>query len=204
MSKQTKGGMRERQHLARRNAILDASRELTIEVGYEAMTMDMIAERALITKPTLYVYFENKIELVVAGMVNMILTTHEERIQGEIGLSTLDKLKYRFRKGMEAKFASGKPVYADPSEPIRTHPDYVAAIDFTLAHITELVQTAQSEGLLNPRIDPSLLGRLFLGVLGSIEFERMIAEGVTTPQATIETLSYQLLRGYMLPTKGRI
>lgn len=53
---------REREKLGRRNSILSAAADLFWEKGYEA-TMDEIAERAELSKPTLYLYFKNKDDL---------------------------------------------------------------------------------------------------------------------------------------------
>lgn len=53
---------RERERLERRSAILSAAGELFREKGYAA-TMDEIADRAELSKPTLYLYFRNKDDL---------------------------------------------------------------------------------------------------------------------------------------------
>jgi TetR/AcrR family transcriptional regulator len=56
---------RQRERLHRRSTILAAAKELFREKGYEA-TMDEIAERAELSKPTLYHYFRNKDDLYVS------------------------------------------------------------------------------------------------------------------------------------------
>ena len=59
---------REREKLHRRNSILEAARHLFFEKGYRA-TMDEIAERAELSKGTLYLYFKSKDELYVSVIV---------------------------------------------------------------------------------------------------------------------------------------
>src|SRR5260370_34582518 len=44
----------------RREAILQAAKDVFLEQGYELATMDDIAERARTTKRTVYAHFENK------------------------------------------------------------------------------------------------------------------------------------------------
>jgi AcrR family transcriptional regulator len=53
---------REKEKLDRRNSILQAAQGLFGDRGYEA-TMDEIAEKAELSKPTLYLYFSNKDDL---------------------------------------------------------------------------------------------------------------------------------------------
>src|ERR1700674_722659 len=52
----------------RREAILDAAKDVFLDQGYELATMDAIAERAATTKRTVYAHFENK-ERLFAAMV---------------------------------------------------------------------------------------------------------------------------------------
>src|SRR5437870_156944 len=52
----------------RREAILQAAKDVFSEQGYELATMDDIAERAGTTKRTVYAHFENK-ETLFAAMV---------------------------------------------------------------------------------------------------------------------------------------
>jgi len=59
---------REREKLHRRNSILEAARHLFFVKGYRA-TMDEIAERAELSKGTLYLYFKSKDELYVSVII---------------------------------------------------------------------------------------------------------------------------------------
>jgi AcrR family transcriptional regulator len=51
---------REREKEQRQNAIIDAAEEVFFSKGVENATMDEVAERAELSKGTLYLYFENK------------------------------------------------------------------------------------------------------------------------------------------------
>jgi TetR/AcrR family transcriptional repressor of mexJK operon len=53
----------------RREAILDAAKDVFLDQGYELATMDAIAERAATTKRTVYAHFEHK-QALFAAMVN--------------------------------------------------------------------------------------------------------------------------------------
>jgi AcrR family transcriptional regulator len=53
---------------ARRQAILDAALELLMEVGYDRMSMDALAERARAGKATIYRHWAGKAEVVVEAV----------------------------------------------------------------------------------------------------------------------------------------
>jgi AcrR family transcriptional regulator len=53
---------------ARRQAILDAAVSLLIEVGYDRLSMDALAERARAGKATIYRHWSGKAEVVVEAM----------------------------------------------------------------------------------------------------------------------------------------
>jgi TetR/AcrR family transcriptional regulator len=57
---------RDREKLQRRQAILDAAKELFFEKGYFHTTMEAIAEKAELGKGTIYLYFSNKDELYIS------------------------------------------------------------------------------------------------------------------------------------------
>ncbi len=63
---------RERERIARREAILDAAQQLTAEVGYQALRMDAVAEAAELSKGTIYLYFANK-EALCAGVASRLI-----------------------------------------------------------------------------------------------------------------------------------
>lgn len=54
---------------ALRQTIIDAASELFVELGFQAATMDKVAQRAKISKLSIYRHFENKEALFSAAMV---------------------------------------------------------------------------------------------------------------------------------------
>ncbi len=61
---------REREKLARRKSILQAAREQFYTDGYEGSTIDKIAEKAELSKGTIYSYFDSKEELYVSANID--------------------------------------------------------------------------------------------------------------------------------------
>jgi len=52
----------------RRHAILEAALELIVEVGYERMSMDALAERAHASKATIYRHWDGKAAIVAEAV----------------------------------------------------------------------------------------------------------------------------------------
>jgi AcrR family transcriptional regulator len=59
---------REREKEERRQSILRAAREVFLEYGFQRATVDSVAERAEVSKGTVYLYFESK-ETVLAHLL---------------------------------------------------------------------------------------------------------------------------------------
>ena len=68
---------REREREQRKNEIIDAAEELFFNKGYENTSMESVAEKAEISKGTIYLNFENKNDLLHA-IVHRALTILEE------------------------------------------------------------------------------------------------------------------------------
>ncbi len=91
---------RERERMARREAILDAAQELVAAEGYHGMRMDGVAEAAELSKGTLYLYFENK-DALCAGVATRLLDTllpvvEEALNDASTGLDAVQRLLQRY------------------------------------------------------------------------------------------------------------
>lgn len=84
---------REREREVKREAVLRAAAQLFNEKGYHATSLDEVAERLHVTKPTLYYYVRNK-EAILFECVRTGLEMMREAIEaaGASGGSAMDKL----------------------------------------------------------------------------------------------------------------
>jgi AcrR family transcriptional regulator len=90
--------MRRRRKAERPKEILEAAFAEFSRNGYAATTLDRIAQRAGVTKGTIYVYFENKEHLfisMVRGITQTTLDTVHEMFETHEG-STADLLRAQF------------------------------------------------------------------------------------------------------------
>lgn len=89
----TVASRREREQKMRREMILDAARELFKEKGYEATTVDEIAERAELGKGTIYSYFKSKDQIYIS-ILEQGLESLQEQMAAVVKnpVSTVDAL----------------------------------------------------------------------------------------------------------------
>lgn len=86
--------LRERQKTERHRRIVGAAASLFAEVGYEQASMEAIADRAEVSKGTIYNYYQNKGELLLA------IVTMEARDTYDIGQSIIEDEQIAPRKAI--------------------------------------------------------------------------------------------------------
>jgi AcrR family transcriptional regulator len=89
---------RRRRKAERPQEILEAAFAEFSRNGYAMTTLEQIAERAGVTKGTIYVYFDSKEQLfitMVRGLMNVTLDALEEMLESHQG-STVDLLRSQF------------------------------------------------------------------------------------------------------------
>ena len=94
---------KERERLARREAIMESAQELFFDKGFNATTMDEIAQKAELSKGTLYLYFTSKEELYVNVMseglnilFNRLKEAFEQDLPPDQKLRKLGEVYYRY------------------------------------------------------------------------------------------------------------
>jgi len=94
---------RQREKEQRRNDIISAAKEIFFVKGLEGSTMDEIAEKAELSKGTLYIYFKSKDELYVSLLSEgteifnaMMLESINDEMSAEEKLYRLGDAYYRF------------------------------------------------------------------------------------------------------------
>lgn len=85
---------REREKLQRRQAILDAAKDLFLEKGYFLTTMEAISEKAELGKGTIYLYFSGKDELYISVTEEGFFILEENMAKvSSLDLDPMDKIK---------------------------------------------------------------------------------------------------------------
>jgi AcrR family transcriptional regulator len=182
---------REREKLERRRTILSAAADLFWDKGYEA-TMDEIAEKAELSKPTLYLYFRNKDDLYAS-----------------IAIEGFDALKEEF-----TKIAGSDDSVEDKIRAIFTSFTSYVTEHRQIARITEFVLSEKGSRKLSKEVSEKvnsdisgLLSRA-ASVIGEGVEEGVLAAGLD-PQVTAIVL-WRAILGVMslaledgIPGRGR-
>jgi AcrR family transcriptional regulator len=169
----------------RRRAILDAAMALIAEVGYDRMTIDAIAARSGVSKPTLYRRWPHgKPELVA----DAIRERHAERVPmpdtGSLRGDLLALIEAQTGKLLdEVHLACGLVTQLRASEELAAvMREHVIAAE--RARYETLLERARERGeLAAGRVSP-----LFADVAGSIVFGRVTITGEPVDRAFVEEL----------------
>lgn len=162
---------REKVRTDKREAVLRMAAQVFNEKGYQASTLDEVAERLHVTKPTLYYYVKNKDEILYE-CVRIGLTMLQDAITeaGASGGSALDKLVAAMHKyteivtmdfGMCLIRVGEDPL---PPESQRKLRRMKAAID---KEFRELIRLGIEEGSIAP-CDPKIAAFTLAGALSWI------------------------------------
>ncbi len=176
-----------------------ATHSLIIEKGFEATTMDDIAARAHISKPTLYARFPNKEAIVVRTVVTL---------QKE-GLAFMDSLPaemppterlrailYRiFTRKLVTRNGTFGAQRAALVPKIRTHPEYKEHAGKIVAVLVAIIEEGQRDGSFLPGRNARLIAQTMFSFVRDTEIDELIASGQVTAETAVETLTEIILRG---------
>ena len=185
-------GLRERQRQERGEAILQAAFALIAEKGYEAMTMDELAERAGISKPTLYHHFASKQVIAVRAAVKLVGQAVQSIRAIDRSLSPIARLERVARSMITdclapecAAFLKAKPVMmAD----VESHPDFIQEFEHLRTEIEGLFAAAQEAGQVKAGLPGRLLAQMLFTLMHGDKYDEMIAGGQTSAAEITETL----------------
>jgi AcrR family transcriptional regulator len=169
---------REREKTERRKAILDCARELILLHGVEKVTMEDIAQKAELSKATLYLYFSNK-EILLNEICEETTREFYDYINAfsNSGLKGLAALKHLWQGYVEKLGSSDKMIiifriynYLNSWIRIITleKQDKSYYLDTILTVIRTLIDQCKDEGVFNPGLDSALATRLVLSVFSII------------------------------------
>jgi len=170
--------LRERRRQMLRDEILDAAQALIAEWGYAAMSMDDLAARAGISKPTLYSHFPTKEELVVAmatQVMDCLFSVVEDR--GDAGRSALDRLTDLLRMGVQSQIdrrvTAMQLWMPEIVHMLKTHQHPLEQIRRIDALVVNLVRQALANGEICPQQNEINVVRIFYALFMSPSVGRL-------------------------------
>lgn len=199
-----KGRDRTREREIKREAVLRTAAQLFNEKGFHAVSLDEVAERLNVTKPTLYYYVKSKDE-ILAECVRSGLELMQEAIarSDEAGGTAIDKLVAAMRKYAEITTMDfGKCLIRVGEDPLppesrRAVRRLKAEIDHEFRH---LIEQGIAEGSLRD-VDPKLAAFTLAGALSWIgRWYR--ADGELSPDQIAEQCIGVLMGGLAVPASA--
>ncbi|GGN42762.1 TetR family transcriptional regulator [Streptomyces kronopolitis] len=192
------GGLRERKKQRTHDALIRAALELFTEQGYEATTVDEIAEAVDVSQRTFFRYFANKedVTFAVQGMVEArFLDELRARPAAEAPLTALRHTVAVAWDGIGTAIASVIPVelYMRTYRMIESTPALVAVLLRRSAELEEQMArlVARREGLdvdADPR--PRVLVAMFSGVMRAAGKVWSVGEDCSVDAIRELTMSY--------------
>jgi AcrR family transcriptional regulator len=150
---------RERQREAKRNAVLQAAAQLFNERGFHATSLDDIAARLNVTKPTLYYYVKNKDEILLQcvgqGLAMMLEGIDATRAAGGRAIDQLVACMHVYARIVTQDFGMCL---------IRVGDEQMPAVD---QEFRRLVAAGVAEGSIEP-CDPKMTAFVIAGALSWI------------------------------------
>jgi AcrR family transcriptional regulator len=179
--------LRERRRQMLRDEILAASQTLIAERGYAAMSMDDLAARVGVSKPTLYSQFSTKEELVMAmatQVMERLFSVVED--DGASGRSALDRLVDLLHTGVQVQLDRSvtamqlwMPEIVYMLKGHHEHLEQICRIDTV---VVDLVRRAISDGEIDAQFDQPSVVRIFYALFMSPSVGRLSATGAPSPE----------------------
>jgi len=193
-------GRRATQKRVREDTIIQAARDLMAQQGYEAMTMDDLATRAGISKPTLYQHFPSKEAIAVRAVVDLVHLGREYIVNLEPDLPALEKLRRAFRRVIQEKFENGKLSFGPAARAalvpvIRANPKYQEEFSELFQAICGIVEEAKTEGTVCAELPTKVAVQMFFSILRDGDHHEFIARGEITAAELADTVVAVLLDG---------
>jgi TetR/AcrR family transcriptional regulator len=172
---------REREKEQRRRHIIDSAEAVFFSRGFAAATMDAIAQKAELSRGTLYLYFKDKDD-VHKEIVSKGMNTLHEILTGKMDERTAGITKLEIIWDALIRFSRDYPAYLDAfmhyenrkldvssEKDVEKWLDRYKVIRLTLSAL----ETGASDGSIRSDMSPRLLTLLFwTQIMGAIQFVR--------------------------------
>jgi len=191
-------GLRARQRQARGEAILCAAFDLMAEQGYEALTMEVLAEQVGISRQTLYHHFASKEDIALRAVLKLMEQGTQAIYELDTASSPLARLERVIRWMLELRFSPNGAAFvkARPAlGPIKAHPEYRRAFIQRTEAINGIVKAAQSAREINTSLPSALIVQMLLGLVVGAEYEELIAASVISPADVTEMVVAAFFQG---------
>ncbi|HXC39470.1 MAG TPA: TetR/AcrR family transcriptional regulator [Burkholderiales bacterium] len=188
----------------KRRAVMNVAAQLFSERGFAATSLDDIARRVRMSKPTLYYYFENKEQILYECVQSGLKST--DQVVGELmesessGLDILVAIMYKYSEVTLDPFSRFLVTVGEAHLPELTRKRLRSMRKKTELKLREVVRRAMDEGSIR-RGDPKIVTSNFAGAL-SMMGRWYRPEGALGPRDIARQSIDWLLRGMLADAGG--
>jgi AcrR family transcriptional regulator len=195
--------LRERRRQMLYDEILTAVGSLLEEKGYSAMSMDELAARVGISKPTLYSIFPTKedllVEAITHGMDRVAAVIQADQTQR----SPLEQLVFILRTVIQMQVKKGaltpRPWSPEVIQLVCTREEVLDRMRANEAILVDLIQRGVAGGELNSALNPVLILRAFYALLNALHLPFIGDMGTPKMDTVVDTLVTIFERGVRAP-----
>jgi AcrR family transcriptional regulator len=195
--------LRERRRQLLYDEILTAVGEMLSEKGYSAMSMDELAARVGISKPTLYSIFPTKEDLLVETVVHGMDRVAAEIQADQTPRSPLQQLMFILRTVIQMQVSKGaltpRPWSPEVFQLICMREEVVERMRSNEAVLIDLIRQGIMAGEINRMLDPVLILRTFFAILNALHLPYLGSATIPNPSTVADTLVTIFERGVRVP-----
>ncbi len=184
-----------------RAAIIEAALALLAERGAAGVSMSALAERAGVSRPTLYKHFPDLDHVLAAWVGEQIDRTHAALVDDLAAVADpLARVDHWIRAQLHA-FAGESHRFGVEHLDASVHPQLMATIHAKAAELRGLLEHALAEGAaagaLRRDLDPTMVAELVHHILSGLR--RAVAQGERDPDAAADAVTTMVLEGIRAP-----
>lgn len=170
--------LKEKQKQLREETILDAAHRLMAMQGYEATTMDEVAQSVGIAKATLYNEVSSKEDLALAVVVRSMRQSVDYLRHLDETLPAIERLRQILTWVIQGRFGEAGIDFraADASIVmlVKNNADFRHVEKALIDEIAALIDAAKTEGDINPALSTRILSRVLLSLVQDGSYQEMI------------------------------
>jgi len=173
--------LKEQQFQLREQAIITAMYELLAKNGYQATSMDNVAERVGISKATLYLHFKSKAELTLRVIVQEIEAAELSMKSLDPSLPAIGRLQQTLYTSIQRRAILGAAQIEIRIEEIINNPEFQAAEQRVDEATIALIEEAIRQGDIRSDLSVPLIQQ-FIGTIFNMDFEQLLKQGDSIEQ----------------------
>jgi AcrR family transcriptional regulator len=199
--------LRERRRQLLRDEILEAAHALLTEKSYAAISMEELAARVGVSKPTLYAHFPAKEDVVVAMALQVLERIFAYLAAADPDESPLERLvgllRAAVRLQLERRSDAMQLYMPEIVAILESHAELRAQICRIDSVVVDLIHAAVAAGEIAGEADVASVARIFYALICTPNLGRLSVVGPPEPAALVESVAAFFRHG-LAPGRDRL